>query len=155
MIPLFTDKKKWFEFVMILIDWLGTPYAHWQTVKGKGADCGLFIAACLKELGVIDNIEYKYAPRFWHKFTNNEVLLNIIKDFKSKNYKLLKVNEDKFVKGDILTFSLRSRLTNHIAVYLGNEMIIHSINYRGVCIMPLKSIYKRRITSIYRIFKCQ
>ena len=79
--PVFKNKLQWYRFVKILISWLGTPYGHFQFEKGKGADCGLFIAACLKEFGVLKSITFDYAPRFWHMVGQTEVLLNHVFDY--------------------------------------------------------------------------
>ena len=150
--PLFINKMQWYKFILILLSWLGTPYKHFQMEKGKGADCGLFIAACLKEFGILKKVTYEYHPRTW-LFTEKEVVLNHITDYIKNNFKenytLCKVN-DKLLKGDLLLFSLRSKVSNHLGIYLGNGFMINSINKRGVCVMP---IFKNRITNVYRIYK--
>lgn len=155
--PVFQDKIKWYSMIKILLDWLGTPYKHFKMEKGKGADCAMFIAACLKELGVLKKIVYKYYPRFWHAVTETEVILNhitgSIADNLKEGYKFLKIENKKLIKGDIITFSIRSKVSNHVALYMGNDLIINSINGRGVCIMPLSNEYKNRMTSIFRIVK--
>jgi len=145
------DKKTWYRFCKSLISWLGTPYAHFEMTKGKGADCALFIAACLKEIGLLKEINYTYHPRFWHNFTKQEVILDHIANIIKEGCNLKKVS-DKFMAGDILTFALKSDVTNHVAVYMGNDLIINSMNSRGVCIIPLK-YFKKNLTNIYRIHK--
>ena len=155
MKALFTNKNTWYKFLKILLSWLGTPYAHWQMEKKKGADCGLFIAACLKEFKIINDINFKRQDRFWHQFTENEIILNIIKDIKSEYYKFVKVDSNKLIKGDILLFNIRSKLSNHAAVYFGNNFMINSLNGKGVCIKHIDSSYFKRLTNVYRIYKCQ
>jgi len=150
---LFTDKMQWYKFIKILLGWLGTPHKHLQMEKGKGADCALFIAACLKEYGVLKKITFKEIPRFWHFITDkNEVILDHILQYIQENFNdnftLKKV--DTPMRGDIITFNLRSKVSNHMGVYFGNGLIINSINNRGVCIIP---IFTNRITNIYRIYK--
>ena len=156
--PVFTNNIMWYQFLMICTEWIGTPYKHFKMQKGYGADCALFIAACLKEIGILKEIVYKYYPRFWHKVTSREVILDHIAGSISENmengFEFKKIDKDnKLMRGDLITFSLRSKVTNHIAIYLDNKLILNSINGRGVCIMPLGNIYKNRITNIFRIYK--
>lgn len=155
MKALFTKKNKWFEFSTILTQWLGTPYAHWKMEKHKGADCGLFVASCLKEMKILNDIDFTRQDRFWHQFTENEVILNIIKNIKSEYYKFIKVDSEDLKQGDILLFNLRSKLSNHVAVYFGNNLMINSLNGRGVCMKPLDRTYLKRLTNVYRIYKWQ
>jgi cell wall-associated NlpC family hydrolase len=156
MEPVFTDKSMWHNFLSSLTRWIGTPYKHWGMIKGKGADCGLFVASCLQEICILPEIDFKRQDRFWHQFTNNEVILDIIKNVSLfENFKIKKVETITPIKGDILGFKIRSKLTNHIGVYIGNDFIINSVNLRGVCVMPLSTIYKNRISSIHRIYKCR
>ena len=149
---VFTDNNKWYQFLTILNSWLGTPYGHFQYKKGKGADCGLFIAACLKEFGVLKRITYEYAPRFWHMIGQTEVIIEHIIKYINENfiegYTLQKVNQ--LQRGDIITFRWTGKLSNHIGLYLGNKVMINSMNGRGVCI---KEVYNSRITNIYRLVK--
>jgi len=140
------------KFLAELNSWLGTPYAHYQYEKKKGADCALFIADSLKEIGILKKLDYTYFARFWHMIGNTEVLLNHINNYIKNNFcepfTLQEVNNYKI--GDLITFKLRSKLTNHLGVYIGNEMMINSIVNRGVCVTP---IFKKRISKIFRIIK--
>jgi len=150
--PLFTDKIYWYKLIKILLSWLGTPHKHLQMKKGVGADCALFIADCLKEMGILDKITFDYHPRFWD-LTKTEVLLNHILEYIKNNFNknfVLKNVKDKLLRGDIITFNLRSKVSNHMGLYMGNGLIINSVNNRGVCIMP---IFQNRITNIFRIYK--
>ena len=146
----------WYQFLMICTEWLGTPYKHFKMEKGYGADCALFIAACIKEIGILKEICYKYYDRFWYVVTTHEVILEhitgSISDNLSPGYEFKKLDKKSdLMRGDLITFSLRSKVTNHIAVYLGNKLMLNSINGRGVCVMPLNSIYRNRMTHIFRI----
>jgi cell wall-associated NlpC family hydrolase len=156
MEPLFTDKNKILKLKTIMSEWVGTPHQHLKAEKGKGADCGLFIAKCLNEMGIIISMDFwEYHPRFWQNITSKELILNYVskvsKSFTDKRYIMKEVFDKKFIPGDILTFSLRSKLTNHIAVYFGNNFLIHSINKRGVNITDFSTMYKNRLTKVYRI----
>ena len=155
--PLFINKNYWYRLIKLFLEWIGTPYAHFKMEKGEGADCALFIASCLKDMGILKEVRYKYYHRFWHRFESTEVILNHIVEYIRDNFNqsFYMEKEDKdveLIRGDILVFSLRSRVSNHISMYLGNDLMINSINGRGVCIMPLSSIYKNRLTNIFRIY---
>ena len=150
--PLFIDKIYWYKLIKSLLGWLGTPHKHLQMEKGKGADCALFIADCLKEIGILNKVTFNYHPRFWD-LTKSEVLLDHILDYIKNNFNrnyILKKVKDRLIRGDIVTFNLRSKVSNHIGLYMGNGLIINSLNNRGVCIIP---IFKNCITNIFRVYQ--
>lgn len=157
MKPVFKEENNWAIFYNILIKWIGTEYKHLQYEIGKGADCGLFIAKCLQDFGILTNIEIKYHPRFWYTNLTKEILLNYIDEFFTKRinqkYIVKKVNRDKeLINGDILTFNLKSNLTNHIGVYIEENHIIDSRNSIGVKINEYDEFYLNKLTNIYRIY---
>lgn len=157
LIALFTDKKKWYSLFKELIQWLGTPHRHLQAEIGKGADCALFFAKCLESIGVLNKVNFTYAPRFWHKFLKENVLLQHISDYMVNNFniKYSLISKDintNLQRGDLLVFRIRSKLANHMAMYLGNSLIINSVGGRGVCIIHYSDVYKKRLTNVYRIY---
>ena len=77
---IFEKDILWERFLIICEDWYGTPYSHMQKAKRRGVDCTLFIAECLREAGFISKVEYDYYPRDWHIHTNEEIVLNNIKN---------------------------------------------------------------------------
>ena len=157
METLFTNDRMWFSLQKEVLEWIQTPYAHLQAIKGKGADCGLFIAKSLENIGILNRPKYDYFPRFALRKLNKNVLIeNIcltIEKFFCNGYSMQQVFDSDFVRGDLLTFNLRSRVPNHMALYFGNDLLIHSIDRRGVEVIPFKDIYKKRLKHKYRIYE--
>lgn len=157
MTPLFLDKEKLIKLKGTMLKWVGTPYNHLQVEIGKGADCGLFIAKCLYDIGIIHSMNFwNYHPRFWQNITDKELIIEYVEkvadSFTKSKYCMKEVSTAVLLAGDIITFALRSKRTNHIGVYFGNNFMMHSLNNRGVCVVDLSSIYKNRLTKVYRIY---
>lgn len=145
------------RFWQILLSWVGTPYRHLQSAKGKGADCTLFIGSSLIELGVMEKLDYKYYSKDWYIFGKEEVALNCFKENLEKNGKGIIYKEvplgEKFIFGDILTFAMsrKSGLTNHCSMVVDNETMIHSIEGKGVTLQQINHSWLRRLTHVFRL----
>lgn len=134
--------------------WIGTPYGHFKKERGIGADCALFINEIFVTLKIIRPIEYDYHDRFWFTFRTREIILEQINtSFKQALYQGFSLEEktSDCKRGDLLTFAMRSKLTNHIALYLEGDQIIHSLQRCGVCIHGFTDEYKSNQTHCYRI----
>lgn len=161
MIPLFKDDGQWNRVVRIADDWVGTPYRHLQMVKGRGADCALFLAAVLLEAGVFNNVSYDYYSKDWFMHTKHELiiegLLRHLEQNVSNGYLGKVVHYPKFedlVRGDIVGFStVTSGATNHASMYLGNSKMIHSVYGRDVRKTQFGSFWKRKITVLFRVMR--
>ncbi len=162
--PCFAVQKNFHKFKKILESWLGTPYKHLKMVKGRGADCTLYIAACWHEYGILEEITYDYYPRDWHVHTKNELVLeNLFRHFKdhcAEGYTIqLYPPTEPFIQGDMLVFATsKTGVSNHTSIYLGadgtkDQMLIHSINYRGVSKFPYGKFWERKLTSICRVMQ--
>ncbi|MCK5605699.1 C40 family peptidase [Candidatus Pacearchaeota archaeon] len=143
-----------FAFQKILLSWVGTPYRHATAVRGRGADCALFLAACLKELGVIENYSKKFYSKDWHIHGKEQVFLRHWKEHVKALRPGLSVEkitgEHKF--GDWLIFIIsKKEVANHSAVYLGDGKIIHAVEKIGVKIDELNS-WKRHLWKSYRLY---
>ena len=157
MTPLFDNTGLYTRFKDELKKWLGTPHKHLQCEIKKGADCGLFILKTLFNIGIVTdyNIVQTHS-RLWYYLTSNEIILdiinNVIDKYMSAGYVLHEV--DNLKQGDILTFSTGevNLKTNHIAVLLTDDKIIHSIKKNGVTISDY-NIYGQYLTHSYRVFK--
>ena len=140
MKPFFGDLDRQEQFKQILFSWLGTPYRHQCMVKGRGADCSLFLGNALVEMGILDGMTYDYYPRDWHIHGTVEVFLNNfranIDKHLSKNLEVTELSvSDPLMFGDWIGMSFRSTgVTNHSAIVIGQDRIIHSRFGKGVSI---------------------
>jgi len=156
MKPLFSYKTYAKKYKRILESWVGTPYHHMWHTKGRGADCSLFIAECVKELGILDTmIKVNYYPTDWHIHTDRHLLEDTIKNVKfKKGLKLIEIDTgSKFMFGDLLLFSFVSTgIPHHSAVYMGNNEIIQA-GKDTVSKTMLDYRWKRHLKKAYRIVK--
>lgn len=158
MIPFFENQDNIKAFDTSLKSWINTPYMHLTQVKGRGADCVLFIGACLKDIGVFSKLDVEYYSRDWNVFGTKEIALDSFK----KNFQNMPNNlefkehdiNDSDMYGDIIGFSMywKTMLTNHAAVYIGENKIIHSINRKGVNIIPFSNPMRLRQTKRFRLY---
>lgn len=165
MTPLFYDTDLWKAYDKILRSWLGTPYRHLAGVKGRGADCTLFIAHALKEVGILTCVKHDYYPKDWHLHTGEEfVLESAFKHFRENcasgiTFKYIGGRAKHQKRGDMLTFATtKTGITNHCSVALDDfdgrcQMSIQSIETRGVSIFPLGRYWLRKQTGLFRFFR--
>jgi len=154
--PFFlNDVKRKDAFFAVLSSWVGTPYRRNCGIKGRGADCALFLAEALREYGILTTVEApKYLPSDWHVHGNTEVFLRSMANHFSHLRSGLKakvVKEENFAFGDWLIFRVsQKRLANHSAIYIGNGDIVHSTEKIGVHIAPLR-YWEKYIYRAYRL----
>ena len=166
MTPLFEDDRQWDLLLDILKSWEGTPYRHLQMVKGRGADCTLFLGGVFLEAGILKNVEYDYYSRDWHIHTKEELVmdslmkhleLNVRKGLSAVKFVSEKINNGDMpglVRGDLLGFStVLTGVTNHASIYIGGQKMVHSINGRGVSKVQFGNFWKNKLTVIFRIMK--
>ena len=156
--PYFDNPDRVKKFRELLLSWIGTPYRHMGRVKGRGADCTLFIAECAKEFGIFKKLEYDYYPKDWHLHSDKEYLLEGLERNKKNladNLLLLEVEDkENLMFGDWLVFSISPRgLSNHSAIYLGNEEFISALNKEGVCIKRLTKSWKKALRHVFRLYE--
>ena len=159
--PLFEDARMFRRIVEIAETWKGTPYRHLTMVKGRGADCSLFIAAIFLEAGILKKVEHDYYPRDWHIHTKDELVVDGFTDHLARNlanglqgevYK--SPDPESIMIGDILGFSTATTgATNHASLYLGNDTMIHCIQHKGVHEVDYKFFWSEKLTTIFRIFQ--
>lgn len=158
MKPIFTDNAAWKAFLPILESWEGTPYRHLQMVKGRGADCTLFIAAAAKEAGYLERVEYDYYPRDWHLHTKDErVLDGLVRhamQHLAPGVALKEMTQDVApMRGDIITFSrLKSGITHHACIYLGSGAMMHSLGRVGVRKAQARN-WRQFTTGVFRLMR--
>lgn len=165
MTPLFKDDRQWKVLSGILRSWEGTPYRHLQMVKGRGADCTLFLGGAFLEAGILRDVEYEYYPRDWHIHTMKEFVMDSLVKHLEENVReglssLVFISEGNgddmpaFIRGDLLGFSTVSTgITNHASIYIGEGRMIHSIIGRGVSNIKFGNFWKDKLTVIFRVMK--
>ncbi|HPH54104.1 MAG TPA: amidase domain-containing protein [Bacteroidales bacterium] len=156
MKPYFENDQHWQQFFEILQSWIGTRYRHFTGVKGRGADCTLFIAQSLIELGVLEKITYDYYPKDWHLNHKRE----LIKEYISKNVKHLvgglKIvqTDDTWMRGDLVLFCMNKLgVSNHASIVIDEKSIMGAVACRGVAIMEINNYWRRHVTYLYRLME--
>lgn len=161
MIPYFSCPDVWERFTVIAASWMGTPYRHLWMVKGRGADCSLFLAAILQELGVISRVEHSFYPKDWYLHTPTEAIKNEFANLVLKNVNPgFRIDEylggvsPETIRGDIFGFCMvpETGVTNHVGILLDPPTdFLNSIQRRGVSKMHWGSYWKERVSVTYRV----
>ena len=144
----------------IVESWMGTPYVHLKAIKGRAADCSLLIAEILREMGILNNLEFdKYKPKDWCVYSHSQFILDTIRLNKSFVSNGLIINEYKFnaiselMFGDTLTFALKKKsdIVNHTGLYLDKNIIVHSVHGHKVEKSKLSDKYIRNLKLYFRV----
>ena len=159
--PLFDNDEEWSRVRRIALEWIGTPYRHLSMVKGRGADCTLFLGGVLLEAGILKEIKYDYYSRDWHIHTKEEFVKESWIKHLSKSCRddvrgitIYDAKPESVLRGDILGFSTtKMGVTNHSTLYLGDGMMIQSINRKMVHETRFGNYWKEKLTTIFRIMK--
>lgn len=141
-------------FQQELKSWLGTPYWRNEGIKGRGADCSLFIARSLVQIGVLEKVEKPaYLPRDWQTHGMQDIFLKHFMEHK----KFLKAGLDienvigPYQAGDWMLFSTSMRrLANHSSIYLGDGNVIHATEQNGVIIEKF-SKWQKHLKTVFRL----
>ncbi len=111
-------KKVQKEIIKCAKSWIGTPYLYGGNTK-KGVDCSGLTCQIFREVADIK------LPRSSRQQANH------CKKIKKKELK----------PGDLVFFTAGSKRINHVALYIGDNQIIHSTSSRGVVISNLNDKY--------------
>lgn len=139
------------KIALAAIDWLGTPHVNGAKVKGKGVDCGMFLIACVEGAGLREKNSIGIRPysNEWHLHRSEEWF----KAYVEKYCDEIKLGEMR--AGDILLYQY-GRCCSHGAIYVGNNMVIHSVVEQGVILSRLDDIIlmdnkgQNRLRHVYR-----
>lgn len=131
--------------------WLGTPHVNGAKIKGKGVDCGMLLIGCLEGAGCCpkDSIKIKPYSNEWHLHHSEEWFKGYVEKY-CKEIKL-----DDLREGDFLLYQF-GRCCSHGAVYVGNNMVIHSVVEQGTILSSLDDVMfvdkkgKSRLRHVYR-----
>lgn len=105
--------------------WIGTPFHHQQCLKGHGVDCVQFVSAVGARLNLCQRI-----PKEKSNYPRRPRPKDLINGMKQYLYEL-DLNCDSFDIGDIALIEWRSGLPMHLAIYSGNNSIIHATENFG------------------------
>ena len=149
----FRIKSRRKKFEEILNTWIGTPYHHMWHTKHRGADCSLFIAECLIELGILKKInKVSCYPCDWHINSDMNLLEETVQTAKLiDNLQLVEVKDLYF--GDTMLFSFVStNIPHHSAVYCGHNTIVQA-GKGGVAKTLLDNRWRKHLIKTYRIIE--
>ena len=127
------------ETAAIAKSWLGTPYRHQASAKGRGTDClGLLRGVWREAVGPEPVSLPPYTPR-WHE-GEGEPLLDAARRF------LLPATGEEPQAGDVLIFGMHARApAKHCGIYLGQDRFIHAYDRHAVTITRYAPWWQRRL----------
>lgn len=130
------------EIVTIAQGWAGTPYRHQASAKGAGADCLGLLRGVWRD---IYESEPETPPPYrpdWYEGRGEDLLL-------SKAHEYL-VKADNMQAGDVIVFRMRPKAAaKHVAIYIGDDRMIHAVSGRSVSENNLTDWYRRRIVGVF------
>lgn len=132
--------------------WHGTPFRARSAVKGPfgGVDCASFLAACLLEIGAIDQVIAIPPYALNHAEHSDESLFRAWFEQPAVRARVRRVEEDEpHLAGDIV-FPRVGRTEHHAGFRLGN-FVHHIARPSGYCVMTLGQLDLHR--SRYRLLE--
>lgn len=131
------------------LQWLNTPYVHNAKIKGVGVDCARLVVGACEDAELIEKEGLKLGDysNEWHLHRQEDIMQRIANKY------CVEVHDLR--RGDILLFKY-GRVCSHAAIYLGDDMVIHSYIDKGTVISSLKeSIFytrngRKRLQHVYR-----
>jgi len=106
--------------------WLGTPYRHRASVKGRGADCIGFVVGVLRNVGYRERFKVPDYPKDWHLHNMESILLREIR----RQMRVEERHVDDLENGDLLLFYF-GRTVSH-AGFVWGRWVYHSVIGIGV-----------------------
>ena len=142
-----TDIAPWYK------KYTGMPYKHLGQDPALGIDCfNLCALVYEKELDIV--LPYKtydfcnIADDVWYQKTNKELILTAATSG-VENFEWSKVSSPKTY--DIITLSIgATNITNHCALYLGNNKMLQIMDKKVSWVAPYGNYYKQYTTGIFR-----
>ena len=125
--------------------WLGTPYLHQATHKGRGCDClGLIRGVWREVVGAEPSLVPPYTPD-WSEPAGQEALLSAAQSW------LVAADDVAWQAGQVLLFRMRQ---NAVAKHLGiltdsasGFSFVHAYSGHGVIESPLSQPWKRKVAA--------
>lgn len=142
-----TAIKPWYE------KYTGFPYKHLGNNPITGIDCfNLCTYVCAKEKGLIiplSTMDFcNIVDEDWYMKINEQLFENGVKKHINMNNCNQVTTPEPF---DIIFFSIgATNVTNHCALYVGDNKILQTMIHRSSWIAPFGKYYKQYMTGIYR-----
>jgi len=160
MTPYFENINNWNAYYKELLEWIGTPYRHMTKIKGRGADCTLFVGSTLVQSGILTAIYgFESYSQDWHLHGGEDLVVKSYtegaKFLKSGlSYTIIDGCPDDLMRGDMLMLStIPSGVVHHAAIFLGEDKMIHCIRPRGVQVSFFQGWWKRHVKNVIRIME--
>lgn len=101
-------------------EWVGTPYKHYASIKGVGADCALFIMKVYENVGLIKFVQPPYYPKDWafHNPTG-EIFDKAVASY------CVEITKEEVKLGDIILYKF-GKVLSHGSIVVEDNMIVHS-----------------------------
>jgi len=135
---------EWYRerFAGIVLSYVGTPFSKHGREPRKGLDCAGVVICGIREAG-LDCTDYPYI------LNSQPDLFDLILKWAQEN---LEEGDRPLQRGDVLAMRW-SHMPNHMAVYVGNNTIVHAIpgKERGVKATLMDYSVEDRIKSIWRL----
>ena len=126
------------DLVNAAIDMIGTPFHAQGRSPGVGLDCIGLIVCAAKKAGfeAEDQTAYPMQPNGMLKPILEKHLIRVIGEPQA---------------GDVLLMAFNGTEPHHVALYIGNHMIIHAYNQaRKVSMQIYTNYWKEKVRAIYR-----
>ncbi len=118
--------------------WVGTPFHHQASVKGRGCDCG----GMIKGVGAVFGCNFKRVPVDYARIPSNGMLEALLED--------VLVPTPVPHPGDVLLFKYL-REPQHLGIFTEKDSVIHSYQPSGRVIEH--RLDKKWRSRIVRVFK--
>jgi len=130
--------------------WIGTPYRHQASLKGKGCDCFGLIRGVWRALYGPEPEAVPPYSRDWSSVTGKEELIATARRH------LVEIERHAIAPGDVIVFRIRDdRVAKHAGIVstiggAGGDRFIHAQEGVPVCEVSLSGWWRRRIAAAFR-----
>lgn len=125
--------------------WIGTPYRHQASVRGRGCDClGLIRGVWRDLIGAEPEDLPAYSPD-WGEVAHDEQVLE------TANRHLLSLALEEASAGDLIVFRWQpGMIAKHMGILTGRARFIHAWQRAGVAEVALVPSWRSRLVAAYR-----
>ncbi len=140
------------KIIRVVRSWIGTPYRHQASVKGRGCDClGLLRGVWREVVGPEPEVVPSYTPD-WSEMGREERLWAAA----LRNLDAVPVNAAK--GGQVVLFRMRKgHVAKHLGVLVGRgadyATVVHAYTGRGVIETPLTDAWVRKVVAQFQFPK--